>query len=167
MQALKRGAIFFVTGLALVVVAQSALAGGPYQYFAVTPCRVIDTRNANGPTGGPALVGQAVGRAFPLAGICGVPTTAKAVSLNATTVATTGSGNLRLYPSDLPTMPLVATMNFNLGEPAIANGALVPLAAYNPSTPGDPMTNQSFSAFLAIQTGFTAHMVVDVTGYFQ
>jgi hypothetical protein len=33
--------------------------------------------------------------------------------------------------------------------------------------PGDPTTNSSISAYLAIQYPYTAHLVIDVTGYFQ
>lgn len=150
-----------ITALSGTAVAQS----GPLQYYAVTPCRLVDTRNPNGPQGGPILGGTQT-RSFPVAGLCGIPTTAKAASLNVTTVGTTGSGNIRFWPFGTP-MPLVATMNFDAGEPAIANGAIVPLGPYNPTVPGNPATNNSVSAYLAIGVGFTAHVVIDVTGYFQ
>lgn len=52
-------------------------------FTALTPCRVIDTRDATGPTGGPAL--QANGtRVFPIAGSCGVPSSAVAAAANVT-----------------------------------------------------------------------------------
>lgn len=156
----------FVAGAALTALSGTATAQtGPYQFFSITPCRLVDTRNANGPQGGPALTGH-TSRSFPIAGLCGVPTTAKAAALNVTTVATTGGGHLRIWPAGA-TMPLVSTMNFDPGEPAIANGAIVPLAAYNPSTPGDPTTNNSISVYLGIGVPYSAHLVIDVTGYFQ
>jgi hypothetical protein len=153
----------FVTSAALT--ALSGTAAAQFQYYAITPCRLVDTRNPNGPQGGPILVGTTT-RSFPIAGLCGLPTTATAASLNLTTVATTGSGHLRVWPYGLP-LPVASTMNFDAGEPAIANGAIVPLAPYNPVIPGDPTTNNSILVYLGIGYPYTAHLVIDVTGYFQ
>jgi hypothetical protein len=156
----------FIAGAALVALSGTAIAQtGPFQYYAVTPCRVVDTRNANGPQGGPILTGG-TGRDFPLAGLCGVPTTAQAAAINVTVAATTGSGHLTIWPFGI-TMPTVSTINFLYNDPAIANGAIVPLAAYNPSTPGDPTTNKSMSVFLQIGAAYSAHVVIDINGYFE
>ena len=47
-------------------------AGG-LSLYTVTPCRVADTRLAQGPLGGPSMVGSQI-RKFPVAsGACGVP----------------------------------------------------------------------------------------------
>jgi hypothetical protein len=142
----------------LLLAASSALADGPFQFFTLTPCRVVDTRNPNGPTGGPSLTAQAnPPRSFPIRGSCGIPVTAKAVVFNVAVVAPTGSGNLRIWPYNT-TMPLVATINFDAGEPAIANGAIAPLA--NDAT-------AQISVFLQSGLGNTSDLVLDVTGYFQ
>jgi uncharacterized repeat protein (TIGR03803 family) len=42
-----------------------APATGTYEFYSLTPCRVIDTRGANGPLGGPPLAAQAQ-RNFPV-----------------------------------------------------------------------------------------------------
>lgn len=166
MNRLHKGIIFLAAGVVTAALGSEVLAqNGPYQYYAVTPCRLVDTRNPAGPQGGPRLAGT-VARSFPIAGLCGLPTTAKAATLNLATVATTGSGNLRIWPFGIA-MPLVATMNFDAGEPAIANGAICPLGPYAPSTPGDPTTNNSISAYYAIGAAYSADLVIDVTGYFQ
>src|ERR1700733_15193200 len=83
-----------------------AQAAGPYQFFSVTPCRVADTRNAVGPSGGPALTSGAV-RSFPVAGICGIPSTAKAAALNVTLVGPTQDGFITIWPFNT-TMPGVS-----------------------------------------------------------
>jgi hypothetical protein len=141
----------------VVLMASVASAAGPFQFFAVAPCRVVDTRNPVGPTGGPALAGGAT-RSFPITGgDCAIPTNAKAVVINVTVVGPTGSGHLRIWPYNT-TMPLVSTLNFAAGEPAIANGAIVPLTT-------DPTAN--ISVFLGTGPGTTANLVLDVTGYFQ
>ncbi len=47
-------------------------AGPPLDFYTLSPCRVVDTRNPAGPQGGPALPAHA-SRTFTLAGQCGVP----------------------------------------------------------------------------------------------
>src|SRR6266498_3559694 len=140
----------------LLLAASSASAAGPYQFFTLVPCRVVDTRNPTGPLGGPSLA-AATTRSFPVTGTCGIPSTAKAVVFNVAIVAPTGSGNMRIWPYNT-TMPLVATINFDAGEPAIANGAIAPLA--NDST-------AQISVYLQSGLGNTSDLVLDVTGYFQ
>ena len=123
------------------------------QYFAVTPCRAVDTRSTIPPilqAGGPPF------RSFTIKGVCLVPATAKAVSLNATLVGPTVEGFFSLWPFG-GNFPVVSTINFVAGEPAIANGAIVPLAV------GTPDLNVAYGT----QGGGQAHVLLDVTGYFQ
>jgi hypothetical protein len=125
------------------------------RYFTVSPCRLADTRNAPGPSGGPALSANAV-RAFPAGGLCGVPPAAKAVAANVTVTGQTDLGNLRLYPADLQA-PLASTINFRVGATR-ANNAIVPLgtagaiAVQCDMAPGSPGQ---------------AHVILDVSGYFE
>jgi len=121
-------------------------------YFTVTPCRVIDTRNPDGPYGGPALIANTQ-RTFVLAGQCGISLMAKALSLNVAVVNPTGPGFLTLYSSGIP-VPLFSTINYNAGR-IRANNAIVPLGAA-----GDVTVHCG-------QGAGTAHAVIDVNGYFQ
>lgn len=148
-------------GLVLAALPTQAFAqsAGPFQYHSLTPCRFTDTRNAAGPNGGPIL-SDGVTRTFPVQGLCGIPVGAKAVSVNVTAVAPNGLGFLVLFPSGIP-RPGVATLNYNAGEPALCNGAIVPLA-------DQTLHAQDLSVFARVATtGGTVHMVLDVTGYFQ
>jgi hypothetical protein len=123
----------------------------PGNYFALTPCRVLDTRNPNGPYGGPALVAGQV-RSFALAGPCGIPASARSVSVNVAVTQPTSSGHLVLYPGG--TLPLGSSINYSAGQTR-ANNAVVGLAA----------TGQ-----LSIRCGQasgTTHAILDVTGYFE
>jgi hypothetical protein len=123
----------------------------PGNFFTLTPCRVLDTRAAAGPYGGPAL-GGGQDRTFLLAGRCGIPASARAVSLNLTVTQPTAAGFLTLYPG--PTLPLVSSVNYSAGQTR-ANNAVVGLNA---------------SGQLAIRCGQasgTAHAILDVTGYFE
>jgi hypothetical protein len=93
-------------------------------------------------------------------GDCGVPTSAVAVSLNATLVTPGSNGNFRIWPYG-GTMPTVSTLNPLKTDTAIANGAIVPLPAYNPSNPDISVR------FTAYPKESGVHLVLDVTGYFQ
>ncbi len=67
-------------------------------FYTVTPCRVIDTRNAVGPSGGPIL-GANTTRSFPVTGgTCGIPSTAIAVSVSLSAVQPAAAG----LPHPLP-----------------------------------------------------------------
>jgi len=97
-------------------------------------------------------------RSFQIKTVCGVPTDAQTISLNITAVAPTNSGFLFLWPAG-GAIPGVSNLNFNAVEPAIANGAIVPLAAGSPDLSlayGAPNGPSDF-----------VHVVIDVTGYFK
>jgi len=141
-----------------VSVAAAGLASGPaqaqtgLQYYAVTPCRAVDTRSGYG-----GIMTASVQRNFTIKGVCGVPSTAKAVSLNVTVVSPTQDGFVSLWPNG-GSRPLVSTVNFNAGEPALANGAIVPLAVATPD----------LGTIYGTATGQgTINTILDITGYFQ
>jgi len=120
--------------------------------YTLPPCRVIDTRNAIGPYGGPALAANA-DRSFVLANQCGIPPTATAVSVNVTITQPTAQGDLRLFPGGAP-LPLVSTLNWRPGQTR-ANNATVLLGSS-----GDVVAHVD-------QTSGKVHLIVDVNGYFQ
>lgn len=118
----------------------------------MAPCRVLDTRNATGPYGGPALSAGA-DRVFVLAGQCSVPASAKAISLNATVTGSGAAGDLRFYPGGTA-LPLVSTINYRASQTR-ANNAVARLGAA-----GD-------IAVRCDQASGTVHLIVDVNGYFE
>ncbi len=128
---------------------------GPARFYTLPPCRVLDTRNPAGAYAGPALAAGAL-RTFALAGRCGIPATARAVSANLTVVGATGGGDLRAFPADLPGIPSASAINFRAGQ-IRANNAVAGVS-------------QDGNAAVAIQTDMAAggvHLVLDVNGYFQ
>jgi hypothetical protein len=140
-----------VFSLLLTALAPSAHA--QYSFYALNPCRVVDTRNANGVNGGP-IMGSGTTRSFAVRGVCGVPTSAKAVSLNLAVTGMTLGGYVTLWPSGI-TQPTISSINFAGTEPALANGAIVGLS-----------TNaQDLSVFDGSNSA--VHIIIDVTGYFQ
>jgi hypothetical protein len=119
------------------------------RFYTLAPCRLIDTRDADGPRGGPALVAMQP-RTFAIAGTCGVPASAWSVALNVTVVAPAAAGHLTLYPGGTP-RPLASSLNFAAGVTR-ANNASMPL---------DDAGN------MAVFSTHGAHVVFDVTGYYQ
>lgn len=83
-----------INGYFVLATSTSALA-----FYPLMPCRVADTRNANGALGGPSLVGSQP-RAFPIqSNACNIPSGAQAYSLNFTAVPQDGLGYLSAYPT--------------------------------------------------------------------
>ena len=116
------------------------------------PCRVADTRDPAGPSGGPALTANTV-RTFPVANICGIPPSAKAVAINLAVFVPSDSGDLRVYPAG-PTAPLASSINFRTGI-VRANNAIVALG-----------TGGQIAVQCDMPAGST-HFFFDVYGYFQ
>jgi len=137
----------------LVLTAIAPSAHAQYSYFALNPCRVVDTRNANSVDGGPIMAGNTT-RSFTIRGVCGVPSTAKAVSLNLTVANVSAGGFITLWPSGT-TQPGVASIGFTGTESALSNGAVVGLST----------NTQDLSVFAG--TPGSLHIIIDVTGYFQ
>ncbi len=127
--------------------AVDAARPGPRKFFTLAPCRAVDTRTAP-----PALAAGST-RTFPLAGHCGVPVTARAVSLNVTVTAPSAAGDLRLFPAGAP-LPAASTINYGPGQTR-ANSATPRLGAA-----GDLSVRCD-------QPAGTVHLVLDVNGYFE
>jgi plastocyanin len=136
-------------------VAKIGIHSNPESFFTVTPCRVVDTRNPVGPSGGPAL-GANTSRSFPVTGLCGIPPTASAVAINVTVVNETDFGDLRLYAAGSPA-PSSSTINFTV-QKVRANNAIIPLG------PGGQIAVRCDMP--PASTGQT-QFLLDVTGYFQ
>ena len=153
-----------IVGLSLLFAAADvhaqAAAAGPYSFFPLTPCRVVDTRNANGPSGGPVLAANTA-RSFPIINVnsCGVPSTAKAAVFNVSAVAPGDNGNFIIYPAGTA-RPNTSVVNWSVADFATGNGAFLPLANLG----GVDIT---VYPNMPPNSSGTVHLVIDVTGYFQ
>jgi PKD repeat protein len=128
---------------------QLSADAGPLDFYTLAPCRVVDTRSGGG---GPALAAGAT-RTFALSGVCGIPPTARALAVNVTVTGASGAGHLRLHSPD-ELRPVSSTINFGAGQTR-ANNAVVRVDA-----------GGSLSVFCSMASG-TAHLVLDVAGYFE
>lgn len=123
-------------------------------FHSITPCRAVDTRNANGTFGGPALTAGQV-RTFPLAtSACAVPADAKAVAVNVTVTQPGAAGTVTILPSDAGAAQ-TTTVAFSPGKTR-AGSAVIGVSAGG--TASVSVSNGSAS---------TAHVLIDVAGYFQ
>ncbi|MFL6447523.1 MAG: hypothetical protein ACJ746_07520 [Bryobacteraceae bacterium] len=95
----------------------------PLGFVPVTPCRLVDTRDAPGPFGGPALAGGSIRKFTPADGGCGVPRSAMAYSLNVTVVPHEPVEYLTVWPAGVA-QPTVSTLN-SFDARIKANGAMV------------------------------------------
>jgi hypothetical protein len=125
------------------------------RFYTLAPCRLVDTRSGGAPYGGPALPANTE-RLVPVFGRCGIPATAKAISVNAAIVLAGASGNLSLYPGDLGP-PASSSMNFGPGQTR-ANNAVVKVAGSGAGT----LALRQFTSPSA-----SVHVIIDVNGYFQ
>ena len=134
-------------GIVMANAAAGALTTVPaVSFYTVDPCRVVDTRS----TGGALLCGAE--RDITVTGTCGVPSGAKAVSLNVAVTQPSAGGYVQVYASGAPA-PVASTVNYRAGLTR-GNNAIAPL-----STAGRLAVKCAPSG--------TAHVILDVNGYFQ
>ena len=121
--------------------------------YPLTPCRVVDTRNSDGPLGGPFLDGNSE-RDFPVLDSSCIPqgATPSAYSFNVTAVPhPSGSdlGYLTIWPQG-ETRPVVSTLNNPTGT-IVANAAIVAAGT---------------GGGVAVYPNANTDLVIDIDGYF-
>ena len=136
---------------------QAATLPGAFTYLSgtgavpLTPCRVLDTRLPDGPLGGPVLRANS-SRLFKVTGACGIPDGAVAIIVNATVTQPAAAGGLVLQASGISGTG--EFLKFSAGQTRANNGVLMlPL-------------DESGAVFAFNTSAGTAHLILDVTGYF-
>jgi hypothetical protein len=119
----------------------------PTSFYTLSPCRVLDTRDL----GAPLEAGSR--RGFPIAGICGIPATARSVSLNVTVTLPNAAGDLRVVPGGAPAT-LTSTINYRAGQTRANNGVLA-------------LGNGGTLDVVCAQPNGSVHLILDVNGYFE
>jgi hypothetical protein len=132
----------------------ASCTGGPAgpRFHTMTPCRLADTRNPDGPFGGPALA-AAETRSFTVSnGGCGIPADAVGISLNVTVADATAGGSLNFFPGS-GTEPDTNTITFVPGKNR-ANTVTIGLT----------------TGVLSVrnhQTAGAVNLILDVNGYYR
>ena len=121
-------------------------------YHPVVPCRVLDTRSAQGPLGGP-FIPYRTERSFPIPmASCGLSATAQAYSLNYTVIPRKGGrlGWMTAWPTGTIS-PVTSVVNAGTGA-VTANNAI---------------TQAGVSGAVSVLGSDDFDLVVDVNGYFD
>jgi trimeric autotransporter adhesin len=130
----------------------NAVPSAASHFITVVPCRILDTRMASGPYGGPAFT-PGLTRTFNIPGgpCAGIPIAA-AYSLNFTIVGFDGGGGfVSAFPSGT-TRPLVSTMDFGKDPAfALANAAIIPADA---------------TGSIDVYSSGNTQLIIDINGYF-
>ncbi len=123
-------------------------------FYPLSPCRIVDTRSANGLFGGPSIPGDGPARDFPIpSGPCSIPTAARSYSLNFTVVPKGSLAFLTAWPSGQP-QPTVSTLNSGQGD-ILANAAIIPAGAAG-----------GISVYAQMILPATTDLIIDTNGYF-
>ena len=139
------------TDLILDVNGYFAPPGSGLLFYPVTQCRVVDTLASGSETGAdgpPSLVAYS-SRSFPIAGNCGIPSSAQAFSLNFTVVPSGPLSFLSTWPTG-QSYPGVSTLNSTEGT-MIANSAIVPAGT---------------GGAITVVAGNPTDLMIDAGGYF-
>lgn len=136
----------------LIIGSSNVLGSGFGDYHAVTPERLLDTREAIGvPRARRIGPGETI--TVDVAGRGGLPEDGVlAVTMNATVTEPTGSGFIKVWPTGVP-FPEVSNLNY-VGNQTVANSVTV--------TVGPDGNLQLFNSDAA-----AAHVVLDITGYYS
>ncbi|HUQ90323.1 MAG TPA: BACON domain-containing protein, partial [Bryobacteraceae bacterium] len=135
-----------------LVQAGNAVPPNGLSFVPVIPCRVADTRLEGGKSGvfGPPLMIQNTTRDFPIPSSgCGIPSGARAYSLNVTVVPSGPLGFVTVWPAGEP-RPNVSTLNAFEGQ-VVANAAIVPAGS---------------SGGVSVYSSNDTHLIIDINGYF-
>jgi len=121
-------------------------------FYPLSPCRIADTRTAAGFGGafGPPSIIAGLERSFPIpSSACGIPSSAKAYSLNFTVIPPAPLGYMTAWPT-ASSMPNASTLNSYNGT-VVANGTIIPAGA---------------GGAISLYTNNATEVLFDVNGYF-
>jgi hypothetical protein len=132
----------------------NAVPSAASHFVTMVPCRVFDTRLANGPYGGPAFAAEET-RTFDIPnGPCsGIPSNAIAYSFNIAVTQTLGPGFVTAWPTGV-SRPTASSLNYQTAPDAtyaISNGIIIPAGT---------------SASVDVFSKAAGHVIVDINGYF-
>ena len=128
---------------------------GATAFHTLAPCRALDTRNGTGDdAAAPALDPDEV-RTFDLTGRCGLPATARSLSVNVTVVGPESGGDLVAYRGDLETPPVTSSISFAAGKTRANNGLL------------ELSRDGALTIKVHNRATSPVHFILDVNGYFE
>jgi uncharacterized repeat protein (TIGR01451 family) len=121
----------------------------PMTFYTLAPCRLIDTRAPS--SDGPLAAG--ILRSIYPYSQCNIPFTARALAVSVTVTEPTTSGHVKLYPWGIP-VPNISTLSYGAGQTRGSNAVV-------------SLTYGSGLSARITQPSGTAHVIIDVFGYFE
>jgi hypothetical protein len=151
-------AIAITLGAGGIGITNAISTNGGAVFVPIPPCRLFDTRpginnvgQRDTPLGSTDTLTQQVTGDN---GNCtALPADASAISLNVTTLASTGDSFLTIFPADLASPPLASNLNWRAGDPPTPNKVDVKLS------PTGAIKLYNFAG--------DVHVLADVVGYYQ
>ena len=123
------------------------------RYTPSTPFRFTDTRDVSRPEVNAGQVGERLAQGqtmmIPMAGLRGIPASARAISANITVVDAIDRGFVTAWPCGA--VPTASNVNYEFSAP-IANAAELPLSS---------------SGAICIYSSTSAHVIIDVNGWWN
>jgi hypothetical protein len=160
-------AVAVTVGAGGVVRLVGAASSDPSSFVAITPVRVLDTRDPNNVgLAGPFV--SAVSQDLIITGTINttigdltvVPVGATAVSMNVTVVSPSADGFLSVRPADAPGAPTTSSLNFTAGD-IVPNAVDVQLPVAGADAGRIEITYDAFGS-----AGPVTDVLIDVVGYF-
>ena len=126
------------------------------KFYPVTPCRLLDTRNADGPDAAAPALAPGETRVLQVGTRCGLNASAvRALAVNQTVTQPTADGELVLYRGDLSSTPVTSNVSFRAGKTRANNGIL-------------ELNRFGDGAFrVHNRSAGTVHFILDVSGTFK
>ena len=126
------------------------------KFYPVTPCRLLDTRNADGPDAAAPALAPGETRVLHIGTRCGLNASAvRALAVNQTVTQPTADGELVLYRGDLSSTPVTSNVSFRAGKTRANNGIL-------------ELNRFGDGAFrVHNRSAGTVHFILDVSGTFK
>jgi len=128
---------------------------GPTAFFGLSPCRLLDTRNAAGPLGGPSIgPSGSPDRVFFLTGTCGIPSDARSIVTNVAVTNVGAVGDLSVFGGN-ESPSGTTSVAFKAGATR-ANANVIRLA-----------TDGSGTIRVRNNSPASVDLIIDVSGYFR
>ena len=131
------------------------VSSGATRFTPLPPCRIFDTRSSSGSDAAAPILAAGATRTFDLTGRCGIPASARAISVNVTVTGQVANGELVVFRGDLATSPGTTNLSFSAGRTR-ANNAILELSRTG------SMTVNVFD-----HSTSDVHFILDVNGSFQ
>jgi hypothetical protein len=129
--------------------------GGPVVFVPMTPCRVINTLNPNGPYGGPIFnAGETRSYSVTSSSCTGIPSSLVALSLNFSVTQTQAGGFLTAWAYGT-SQPGVANLTWFAAGQTLTSASIVPTDS-----------SGAISVYVGMPNGTQTHVIVDINGYF-